>query len=68
MVTNGASVGAMLAGGVMAFFFKISKLTTKYKRMSALQLVGFVVVTIVVQMMFQSLFLIIVISWYDDHA
>ena len=68
MVTNGASVGAMLSGGGMAFFFKLSELTSKYKTMSLLQLVGFVVVTIVVQFVFQSLFLMIVISWYDDHA
>lgn len=68
MVTNGASVGAMLAGGVMAFFFKLSELTTKYKTMSPHQMVSFVVVTIVVQFMFQTVFLAIVISWYDDHA
>jgi hypothetical protein len=68
MVTNGASVGAMLSGAGMAFFFKISELITKYKTMSLLQVAGFVVTTCVIQYAFLQLFLhLVVIAWYDDH-
>jgi hypothetical protein len=66
-ITRGASVGAMLSGGGMTLFFKLSELATDYKHMSPLQIARFVAITFVLQFIQVAIFLNIVISWYNDH-
>ena len=67
LVTNGASVGAMGTGVLLAMLFKLSELAAMYRRLSTEEIAVFVAVSILFCVLGSALFLANVWSWYTLH-
>ena len=67
LVTNGASVGAMGTGLLLAFFFKLSELVATYGRLSVQEISIFVATSFGFLFLGFNIFLVTAFSWYGMH-
>ena len=67
LVTNGASVAAMLAGAGASLCFKLSELATKHARMTWKEIGIFVLVTVATQVFSLAMMFNFIMSWYEGH-
>lgn len=64
LVTNGASVGAMGTGVLLAMLFKLSELVATYGRLSTTEIAIFVATSFVFFVLSTAIFFVAVFSWY----
>ena len=67
LVTNGASVAAMLSGAGATLGFKLSELATKHARMTWKQIGVFVLTAVTTQVLSVALMFNFIGSWYEKH-
>ena len=68
LVWNGASVAAMIYGGVMALGFKLSELLSKYKTMTKQEIATFVGVSVATFLLSFGLLLMVIMGLYSHEA
>ena len=67
LVTNGASVAAMLAGAGATLGFKLSELATRHARMTWKQIGVFVLTAVTTQVLSVALMFNFITGWYEKH-
>jgi hypothetical protein len=66
MVWNGASVGAILSGGIVPAVFKVSELASTYKTRTGKEIATFIVVTLGTQFACMGVMMFMLVQWYRE--